>query len=396
MQRKKWLYSIIAIIFAVVICGAIKSAVDQRRFATMPCDFIMPSEFALPESRLVAVGTATHGNSDPFAATLAVLQEIYETHGAVALILEENVGDAETVSLQHAYSGELGQSVGYYLIYENREMSAILRWLEENNQRLYGVDIQNIEPVVKRVTERLIGFGFTEVEGKLLLASDTESIEKNFLELDTIEHFLNARHDDGSLSEQEYDYLLHQVDCIRMHYEYRLTERSHFDVRDEMMAKNTEWVMEYEQKYYNNDYAVLLGSNGHVVKTPWKYENNHIDDVFCPMGVTLDKNLGKDYFVIITDAAESYFTAGVGTGKTHQKIFHITREDLPIKVNGSSYFTTQELLDDGHINWDMTMIGATTTTMQTWDKKWYAIPVKVSDAFDALLLSDKMTSIHKH
>ena len=116
MQRKKWLYSIIAIIFAVVICGAIKSAVDQRRFATMPCDFIMPSEFALPESRLVAVGTATHGNSDPFAATLAVLQEIYETHGAVALILEENVGDAETAERMGTYGlhGKRGPDLSHH------------------------------------------------------------------------------------------------------------------------------------------------------------------------------------------------------------------------------------------------------------------------------------------
>ena len=99
--------------------------------------------------------------------------------------------------------------------------------------------------------------------------------------------------------------------------------------------------------------------------------------------------------MIITDAAESYFIAGIGNGQNHQKIFHIDRKDLLLSVNGSGYFTVQELSDMGHTNWDMTMVGATTTDVQTWNKKWYTVPVSVPESFDAMLFSERMTAVHK-
>ena len=396
MQKKKrWLCIIVCVILTVIICRGIKSVIDQKRFAAMPCKFVMPEEFSLPDSRLVAVGTATHGNGDPFVAVLAVLREMYAAHGGAALILEENVGDAETVGLQHAYSGELAQNAGYYLIYENREMYDILQWLETHNQRLYGIDIQNIQPAADKLCSRLTELGLTAAKDVTLATTSEETAEQNLPFLDEIDEFLKNLYDDNTLSKQEYCYLLHQVDCIRQNYEYRLAGNQHFDIRDKMMAKNTAWVMDYEQEFYGNDYAVLLASNGHVVKTAWTYANEYVDGTFYPAGATLGKELGEDYFVIITEAAESYFVAGIGNGQTRQKIFHINRRDLPLAVNGCGYFTAQELLDMGHTSWDMTMVGAATTDMQTWDKKWYAIPVPVPDSFDAMLFSDRMTAIHK-
>ena len=126
MRKKKWLCIIICITLAAIVCRGIVSAITQKQYAAMPCEFVMPESFSLPDSRLVAIGTATHGNGDPFAAALAVLREMYAAHRNVALILEENVGDAEAVGLQRAYSGELGENVGFYLIYENQEMADIL------------------------------------------------------------------------------------------------------------------------------------------------------------------------------------------------------------------------------------------------------------------------------
>ena len=200
MQKKKrWLCIIVCVILTVIICRGIKSVIDQKRFAAMPCKFVMPEEFSLPDSRLVAVGTATHGNGDPFMAVLAVLREMYAAHGGVALILEENVGDAETVGLQHAYSGELAQNAGYYLIYENREMSNILQWLETHNQRLYGIDIQNIQPVTDKLCSRLTELGLTAAKDVTLDATSKETAEQNLPFLDEIDEFLKNLYDDNTL-----------------------------------------------------------------------------------------------------------------------------------------------------------------------------------------------------
>lgn len=267
MGKKKWLHIIICVILAVIVCRGIAAAITHKRYAAMPCEFVMPESFSLPDSRLVAIGTATHGNGDPFAAALAVLREMYTARGSVALILEENVGDAETVGLQHAYSGELGQNVGYHLIYENQEMADILKWLEESGQRLFGIDIQNIQAVADRLRDRLTELGLVSAKGMALADVDKADIADHLPLLDEIDHFLEERYDSGALSERVYCYLLHQVDCVRQHYEYRLADQPS-EFRDEAMAQNTAWVMDYEQRFYGNDYAVSAGQQRPCGKNP--------------------------------------------------------------------------------------------------------------------------------
>ena len=395
MRKRKWLRIIICVILAAIVCRGIVSAITQKRYAAMPCEFVVPEGFSLPDSRLVAIGTATHGNGDSFLAALAVLREMYAAHGNVALILEENVGDAETVGLQHAYSGELGENVGFYLIYENQEMSDILKWLEESGQRLYGIDIQNIQAVADRLRDRLTELGFASAKDMALADVNKTDMANHLPLLDEIDHFLKGRYDSGALSEREYCYLLHQADCVRQNYEYRLAEGRHFDIRDKAMAQNAAWVMDYEQRFYGNDYAVLLASNGHAVKTPWAYDNGYVGG--NRMGCFLKDKFGADYFVIVTDAAENYFFASTGTPGAKQKIFHLKRDSVSDFSAGESvlYVTSGDLLACGYDSWDLTMIGAAFSGRYADIENQYTVPVSVPDNFDAMLFSERMTAVHK-
>lgn len=394
MRKKKWLCIMICVILAAIVCRGIVSAITQKRYAAMPCEFVMPEGFSLPDSRLVAIGTATHGNGDPFAAALAVLREMYAAHGNVALILEENVGDAETVGLQHAYSGELGQNVGFYLIYENKEMADILKWLEESGQRLYGIDIQNIQAVADRLCSRLTELGLATAKDMALAAVNKADIADHLPLLDEIDRFLKERYDSSALSEREYCYLLHQTDCVRQNYEYRLADQPS-ELRDKTMAQNTAWVMDYEQKFYGNDYAVLLASNGHVIKTPWAYDNAYVGG--NRMGCFLKDRFGADYFVIVTDAAENYFFASISTPGAKQKIFHLRRDSVSDFSAGESvlYVTGGDLLARGYDSWDLTMIGAAFSDRYAGIESQYAVPVSVPGSFNTMLFSERMTAVHK-
>lgn len=101
-----------------------------------------------------------------------------------------------------------------------------------------------------------------------------------------------------------------------MNYEYIQSGYS-FAVRDEMMARNVEWIMDYEKAYYNNDHAVLFASNGHVLKSQWSYSFS--EEIYVPMGALLSKKYGGGYSVVLTDAQENYFEAGSSMKNTARK-----------------------------------------------------------------------------
>ncbi|WP_246346012.1 hypothetical protein [Sedimentibacter hydroxybenzoicus] len=44
---------------------------------------LLPDNFTLPDARVIAIGTATHGNAEPFDITLEMLKKIKEERGHV-------------------------------------------------------------------------------------------------------------------------------------------------------------------------------------------------------------------------------------------------------------------------------------------------------------------------
>ena len=385
---------VVCCILAAVCLFLVKSGKEKQDF-TYPCDFTMPDEFELPGSRLVAVGTATHGNAEPFVATLDILKRMYEKHDSVAFLLEENAGEAEIINAQHSYSGDQSQYAGMYAVYGNQEMEDILRWLEEKDLRFYGIDIQDISATVDILSVNLEELGFPEPE-KVLSLRTTNQKEKdeNSLYLDTISHFIEDCYTRGVSSAQEHSYLLHLLDCIRMHDTYVLSGEQ-FAHRDEMMAKNVQWVMEYEREFYGNDYAVLSAHIGHAMKCPWY--SSFTKENYYPMGTALAETFGADYYVIATDAAENYFEAMSNPdGWTRKKVFHISKKSLPEFLTGeeTQYLPGEELPESGVSDWPMTNVGAVFGLANSLNRKTYEISVPIKECCNALMFCPRMTPVH--
>lgn len=290
---------ILAVIAAVLLISF--AAVPRLASGTQipplePCDLSFLSELELPDSKIIAVGTPTHGNAEPTELALGILKEIYEKYGSAVFILEEIAGEAETINRLHSYTKEDGSKIGMYLVYDNDEIADILNWLNETNQRFYGIDVQSIAETTKILSESLAGMNFPEAEKVLALpVSSKQLAEQNSPFLNTIEEYVEGQANVGIISEQESAYLLHLVDCVRMNYEYIMSDYS-FEVRDKHMARNVEWIMDYEKSYYNNERAVLLASNGHVIKTNWSY--GFSEDIYNPMGAFLSERY-RDIMMII-------------------------------------------------------------------------------------------------
>lgn len=120
---------ILAVIAAVLLISF--AAVPRLASGTQipplePCDLSFLSELELPDSKIIAVGTPTHGNAEPTELALGILKEIYEKYGSAVFIMEEIAGEAETINRLHSYTKEDGSKIGMYLVYDNDEIADIL------------------------------------------------------------------------------------------------------------------------------------------------------------------------------------------------------------------------------------------------------------------------------
>lgn len=390
---------ILAVIAAVLLISF--AAVPRLASGTQipplePCDLSFLSELELPDSKIIAVGTPTHGNAEPTELELGILKEIYEKYGSAVFILEEIAGEAETINRLHSYTKEDGSKIGMYLVYDNDEIADILNWLNETNQRFYGIDVQSIAETTKILSESLAGMNFPEAEKVLALpVSSKQLAEQNSPFLNTIEEYVEGQANVGIISEQESAYLLHLVDCVRMNYEYIMSDYS-FEVRDKHMARNVEWIMDYEKSYYNNERAVLLASNGHVIKTNWSY--GFSEDIYNPMGAFLSERYNDDYFVVLTDAKENYFEAGTSVrNAAHKKVFHIYNDysDVTFTDRDIVLIVRDDCSTDDNQSRELVVIGSVFTNFRLLRDTYYKAQISPKDSCDILLYFELMTPPRK-
>lgn len=397
-RTKKYIIIIAAIstVLIIFLSIALGTSSNTQMPQVEPCDLSVLSDLELPDSKIIAIGTPTHGNAEPFKLSLEILKNIYREYGSVAFILEEVAGEAEIINKQHSYTKEDGSKSGMYLIYDNNEISDILNWLEQTNQRFYGIDIQSISETTKLLSESLEKLNFPDAERVLSLPVNSEKlIEQNAAFLDIIEKFVDEQMSTEKISEQERVYLLHLLDCIKMNYEYVLSGRS-FDVRDEMMARNVQWIMDYEKSYFNNDRAVLLASNGHVMKLNWSYAFSK--DIYAPMGTILSKKYKEDYFVILTDAQENYFEAGTNLkNAANRKVFHIYNDqpDFTAVDKNISLIKADDWISYDNQNWKLMLIGSTFSNLMSLREAYYTIQILPSESCNLILYFELMTPVQK-
>lgn len=353
----------------------------------------LPDNFNLPDARVIAIGTATHGNAEPFDITLEMLQKIKKERGHVAFVLEEQVGVGAIVNQTHSfYDYEQKKHMGFYDMYTNEEMNRLLSWIKSEDVNFYGVDFQFVHPIVDFVENFLNEKGYSDTNIAQLRSNANLKYEMQVKEriIDKIENKMNELLISKSIEEREFDYILHLINCIRKNYEYVLGGKQG-SVRDQMMAENVLWVMEHELKYYSNENIVLFAHNGHIMEDDFELGNGNMHST---IGQYLSNYLGDDYYSIVTEAKKNSFLARESIGK--RKIFSIERTGLLVDTIGadspSIKFCTSEYLKQSGISaWDLTIIGWYFDKMRTFRPAHFTINTNVETCFDAMLYFDQLT-----
>ena len=176
---------VICILAALVLIGAVFShfggfgtgeSADPEEFAAYAGQI---SEITIPENtRIIALGEATHGNREFQQLKLDVFRIMVEQYGVRAFALEGDYGGCEVVN-RYIHGGEgpaekAAAAIGF-AIYRTGEMEDLISWMRSYNEtvadgddiRFYGFDMQRTE----------YSYQFL-LEGLKSLGHDAEELEK--------------------------------------------------------------------------------------------------------------------------------------------------------------------------------------------------------------------------
>jgi len=387
---------IIILFFIVLNLNLASTDYEYRQLA-------LPDNFSLPAARVIAIGTATHGNAEPYDITIEMLQKMKEERGSVAFVIEELTGDGARINQIHSYYDDVQERpLGFYNVYSNREMERLLSWVKSEEVNLYGIDVQSIYQTVEVIKNFLNEKGYSDTNIDKLRSETDEEFKKQMI-IDNMENIMDELLKSKTIEEREFDYISHLIHCVQMNYEY-VAGGEQDNVRDKMMAENVLWVMEHELKHYNNENIILLTHSGHIIEDDFTmnfrdmlYINAENKDIlYVTMGHHLSNYLGDDYYTIVTEAKNNSFLADSNLPNDKRKLFSIERKGSLIDAIGAEspsikFCTSEYLKQAGIATWDLTLIGSYFNNINTFIPARFTINTNVETCFDAMLYFDQLT-----
>lgn len=278
------------------------------------------------ETRLVALGEATHGNKEFQELKLDVFRHLVETDKVRGLILEGDFGGC-AIANRYIQGGEgtaeeVTKLLGYR-IYRTDSMCELIQWMHDYNAsaaendkvRLYGADIQNSQEairIVKDFYESVDAQKYKDYSDRFDTLFGTQDDSYSGENYDEIAAFLDELDKDmednrnvycEAEAEDEFAFETGKqaVYSLKSYMEYREKENFSGLYRDTAMSENVKWALGIEENLYGSK-LMLSGHNGHMSKS--KSTN------YTFLGIILKEELGDAYFVIGTD-------------------FYITHDNLP-------------------------------------------------------------------
>ena len=260
--------------------------------------------------KVVALGEATHGNSEFQQLKLDVFKMLVEKYDVRAFALEGDFGGCEVVNRYIHGESDTSQgavaSIGYdeataaigFTIYRTDEMANLVAWMRAYNEtaapgedlRFYGFDMQRGARNMAYLIEACQNHGVDTASLYLLANGEDWSDAYAWDERIAIISAIRQELADAGASAHE----LHFADVLLQHctyYQAMETESSGDSSlrRDAMMADNIQWISEQEQAL-GHGVVFVSAHDGHVAKT--SYES---------MGNLLSRDFGEGYYVIGTD-----------------------------------------------------------------------------------------------
>lgn len=322
------------ILLGIVAVGSIYSHFGG--FGTGPCadetEFMQCADqvdnIKIPENtKIVALGEASHGNVEFQQLKLSLFQNLVENDGVRAFALEGDYGGCEYVN-RYIHGGEgtarqAAAAIGF-AIYRTDEMADLISYMRKYNEtakdgddlRFYGFDMQRWSYNLQYLIEACEKAGIDVTELKKL--EDTEEqhseydVEQQSKVITEIKEELQ-KSDVKDIAQAD-----HLADTLLQNISFGKVFNSALEgnaLRDKLMAENVMWILSMEEQR-GNSCIFISGHNGHIERSGNYGTDNRV------MGNILSDELGEGYFAIGTDFYKTNCNLPKNNGNRITHIFY--------------------------------------------------------------------------
>ena len=305
---------ILGMLIIIIIAGGIycrfggfgtgKSAdtAEFAKYAGQVSDITIPEE-----TRIIALGEATHGNAEFQQLKLEVFQIMVENYGVRSFALEADYGCSETANRYiHGGEGTAAQAASAlgFQIYQTDEMANLLSWMRAYNENvseredlcIYGFDMQRYDADYEYFIEMAEALGADTAELKKIW--NNETFNEDYTGEQRAEIIKGVKEALLQNEKPETEQAVHFADILLQNIELgnaMENMQAGMALRDRFMADNAMWILGQEEAR-GNSRIFISGHNGHVEQFGSYDEENPY------MGHILADTIGeRSYFVIGTD-----------------------------------------------------------------------------------------------
>lgn len=319
---------ILGILTVLIIAGSVycrfggfgigKSAdtAEFAKYAGQVSDVTIPEE-----TRIIALGEATHGNAEFQQLKLDVFQIMVENYGVRSFALEADYGCCETVN-RYIHGGEgtaeqAADALGFQ-IYKTDEMANLLSWMRKYNEKagesealcFYGFDMQRYEANYEYFIEMTEALGADTEELKKIWNNGT--LNNDYTGEQQAEIIKGVKETLLENEKPETAQAVHFADILLQNIELGNAMedmQAGMALRDRFMAENIMWILGQEEAR-GNSRIFISGHNGHI----GQFGSYDAENFY--MGHILADTIGEDaYFVIGTDFYKTTNSMPKGSGE---------------------------------------------------------------------------------
>ncbi len=292
---------------------------DPEEFAAYSMEV---DEISIPDAaKVIALGEATHGNSEFQKLKLDVFKRLVEQYDVRAFVIEGDYGGCEKVNRYiHGGSGtaqEAAESIGFQ-IYQTGDIAELIEFMRQYNEyapegedlRFYGFDMQRYMNSFDLLVNECEANNIDAAALKNLVKDDQwNDLYDDANRADVINSVKDelAKRENTALA-------IHAADMLLQYCELQASMEnadSAMLLRDEFMAKNVEWVLQQEN-LRGHERIFITGHNSHVAK--W--------ESYDSVGKQLQTDLGDGYYVIGTDFYKTKCNLPTPSGKRTNQVFY--------------------------------------------------------------------------
>lgn len=432
MKRRFFIYGTALVLIAAFSCfyalrhseaeqkiPASNSGITEqlRPFLSSPQEAALPSEVSI-----IAFGEATHGNKETMQIRLSLFRRLVEEQGRLVFAIEGDYGGSQKVN-EYIRGAEMSPkeaaaAIGFQ-IYKTKEMEDLLKWMREYNEgekdpqkqiRFYGFDMQRYD----RTKELLLGIlkdtdpelykdyeaAAADLTDERVYSLKGKQAEAAAQKLKLLGEKLQKQEQKISKIRSAKDFALakHCADLLVQNTALRSAGSRYGTMRDAYMAENTEWIWNFEKKFFQNHKLFITGHMGHIGKETATFGTAK------SMGELLHARFGKDYFAIGTEFYQSRFWASDHlSGEYREYEVRNSGEDrlallLRNEKNGPLWLDIEKASSSGGSlssylgkKQAMSSIGAVFGKSFSLSEKLYTQQLSPSKSWDALIYFEKLS-----